>query len=363
MSNFQHKINFPQERWENIKNNYRLWWDRQIDRPLIFATKKVPSPPPFCGTPCDTSQIGFGNTDISPKQLAENIVYNLSITEFLGDSYPLFNFAASGPGIIAAYLGGELSLNEEGRIWFHPMNDRPEISNLHFEFDKENFWYKRTVEIIRNLKELSDGNMVVSFPDFGGIMDVLSTFFPSEELFFEMADNEEDVKRLLVELEHLWFEIYDNLYEELSGFKGYTSWCYVYSDRKTYIHQCDFSYMIGPDDFDEFVLPSLKKEFIFSQDPLYHLDGKGELIHLPKILECENLKAVQWVPGDGNNPPHEWPEVLEQIFGANMNTHLPANFDSIMQIKKNHGTARKVFAIYSLGENENLEESLKLFAD
>ncbi len=38
---------------------------------------------------------------------------------------------------------------------------------------------------------------------------------------------------------------------------GYSDWAGIYSDLPSYVPQCDFSYMIGPDMFDTFVKPEL----------------------------------------------------------------------------------------------------------
>ena len=43
------------------------------------------------------------------------------------------------------------------------------------------------------------------------------------------------------------------------------------------------------------------------------LDGAGQLPHLDSLLSIEELKGIQWVPGDGAKPCTEWPEVYRKI--------------------------------------------------
>ena len=67
--------------------------------------------------------------------------------------------------------------------------------------------------------------------------------------------------------------------------------------------QRDFAYMIGPDTFDEFIVPELTASSGRLQRPFYHLDGKGELVHLDRILAIPGPAGVQWIPGDGAAVP------------------------------------------------------------
>ena len=51
-----------------------------------------------------------------------------------------------------------------------------------------------------------------------------------------------------------------------------------------FISQCDFCCMIGPEQFDEFVFETLKKEASLIERSFYHLDGPGAVRHLDKIM-------------------------------------------------------------------------------
>ena len=69
--------------------------------------------------------------------------------------------------------------------------------------------------------------------------------------------------------------------------------------------QCDFCYMIGPEQFKKFVLPELAVSCKKLTNPFYHLDGPGQLPHLDYLLSIPELKGIQCVPGDGS--PHDGP--------------------------------------------------------
>jgi 5-methyltetrahydrofolate--homocysteine methyltransferase len=61
----------------------------------------------------------------------------------------------------------------------------------------------------------------------------------------------------------------------------------------------DFSYLIGPAMFDEFVKPGLADSCRRLPHSFYHLDGPGQLAHLDSLLAIAELDGIQWVPGAG----------------------------------------------------------------
>lgn len=96
--------------------------------------------------------------------------------------------------------------------------------------------------------------------------------------------------------------------------------------------QCDFSYMISPEMFREFVIDDLEQLCTVLPHTLYHMDGKGELPHLPQLTAIRHLDAIQWCPGDGAPRTMEWPEVYRQIRRSGKNIHVLGarkDFDSI----------------------------------
>ena len=77
--------------------------------------------------------------------------------------------------------------------------------------------------------------------------------------------------------------------------------------------QSDFSYMISPAMFERFVMPDLTACCNHLDHGFYHLDGKGEIPHLDMLLSIERLRGIQWIPGDGQPPPHKWLPLLKRI--------------------------------------------------
>lgn len=113
--------------------------------------------------------------------------------------------------------------------------------------------------------------------------------------------------------------------------------------------------MISPDFYDEFVLPEMEKMCSTLDRTIYHLDGVGNLNHLDSVLSIKSLDAVQWVPGEGNPPQEEWPEVLEKIQAAGKNIQLLDGLDQLEKVSAILGTARGIHLMPVQGQVENRE--------
>lgn len=349
-------INFDDSQWSKVRKNYDRWWNNSLDRPIINAKVYCLQNDyrPFIDE--WISQKHFSDLSITPKQIAERCVYETTNFEYIADGYPHINNVISGPGILSAYLGCEV-INNQGWTWFHPMKDRPSINKLSLKVDKNNIWFKRTMEIFKYEIEYSQGNIVISFPDMGGIMDVLASFFPSDQLPLALYDNPDDVKRLLNEIKDAWIACYEEFVNLFKGAtKGYTSWSPVYSEVPCYIHQSDFSYMLSTDMFEEFVLPHLNEIFTFVENSMYHLDGIGALPHLALLKKCNNLKCIQWVFGDGKGSATKWADVFNEIKKAGKTNNQMLKYEEMFNMKKKMNGLESFYIDYFVDPSETVEQ-------
>jgi 5-methyltetrahydrofolate--homocysteine methyltransferase len=212
--------------------------------------------------------------------------------------------------------------NGKDTAWFIPLYII-EISRLNFKYAEQNIWFNRLRDLIKSCHERWNGLVQIGMTDLGGNLDILSTFRPSENLIFDLCDHPEQVKRLTWEAHQTWwtyFEKLNALYQPLNP--GYTCWTPIFSEAPYYMLQCDFSYMIRPKMFAEFVLPELAASADRLGNAFYHLDGPGQLPHLDLLLEVDSIKGVQWVPGSGAPDVSHWQEVYRKIFQAGKLTQI-----------------------------------------
>ena len=349
-------IKFTSEDWARIKEDYDKWWNRKIDRPLIKVT--LQNEYDYSGTIPLLSQESCHRLDISAEDVIERIHIHLEHQEFLGDSFPSYNFDCFGPGLVAAFLGARLD-NSTGKVWFHPKQVK-ELRDMHFEFDKNNVWFNRVKDIYGAGMKKWKGNVLMGMPDLGGILDVLATLRGSQELLCDFYDNPEEVKRVSREIQEIWLEYY-RAFEEIlmPQSPGYTDWSGEFSITPVYVVQCDLSYMIGPDMFKEFVADDLNALCGALSHSLFHMDGKGELVHLPQLMEMESLDAIQWCPGEGVPRTMEWMDVYRQIRQSGKNMQILGNETDFKAIVKEIGMQGLYFNIPSYPVSAR-DEMLKL---
>jgi len=306
-------IHFDRQRLEGVLNNYELWWEGKLDRPLIRGTIVDAYAPSHTSRVSVLSQANCHDFSLSAEDLIDAEDSRLSTCEYLGDAYPVMDFAAFGPGILAAMLGSRLD-NSTGQVWFHPCE--PDISRLHVSYDPENPWSRRIRELYRAGLERWEGNVIMTLPDLGGIMDILASLIGTENLIFALVDEPEEVHRVQREIQTAWYAAYADFTAVLKPQGAYTDWNGLLSREPGYIPQCDFSYMLGPEMFEAFVMPILREDTRRIDHTIYHLDGIGAKKHLDALLTLPNLKAVQWVYGVDQPGPHAWLDVYHRVLDA-----------------------------------------------
>lgn len=329
-------VHFDLERMEQVLQNHMRWWRGELERPLV----KVTIQDMYCkgdSTIPALSQANCMNLQWSAEQVIDAIDSVLSSQEYLGDAFPMVNFDAFGPGVLAAFCGARMD-NSSGAVWFFPREEQ-EIEDIHACYDPNNPIVKRIKDLYKAGLERWQGTVIMGMPDIGGVMDVAATLRGTENLLMDLYDAPEEVMRLNREIQKAWYDAYTDLSKVLEPQRAVSNWSGLLSATPSYIIQCDFSYMIGNPMFKEFVLDTLKTDVQRLDNVIYHLDGVGELKHLEDILSIEKLKAVQWVFGDGQPPAEHWLDVYRQIAKAGKQMWICGTPESYLKVIDSiHGT-------------------------
>lgn len=349
-------IAFTDKQWDKVTSNYRAWWKNELGRailPCVFWGRDPGRAMP------KNSLLSFANCNdlsITPEQIIDRYDYELSCYEYAGDSFPLMQTMQFGPGIAAAFLGADL-LNDEHTVWFKPKEVKP-LSELHFEYDADNVWLNRLREIFLAGMKRWGGEVIIGMPDLGGVLDILASFRTTDNLLFDLYDEPEEVSRLVGEIADLWFRFHTELADLLKGSRGYSDWSSIFYEKPSYMLQSDFSFMIGPDMFDEFVKGELTKTSSRLSNAWYHLDGVGELKHLDTLLSIESIKGIQWVPGEGEPKTRDWSDVYRKISKAGKKIQAYYDLDSYYKevlavIEKPDHLVKMQFG-YPIGQKEQI---------
>ena len=304
-------LHFTEEDRERIEHDWTAWWAGEIQRPMVI----LQTMDTFFGA----SRKEYTREFLLEKPVNEVLDYyqaRLESISFYGDAWPKWwpNF---GPGIVTGFLGGKVEgMPEQHTVWFEADEPVP-MEDLHFIYNDENIWWQRIRNLTRAAVERWGKKVSVGHTDLGGILDILSSFRTANQLLYDLYEAPEEVSRLTREIRTVWLRYYDELHAIIKqAGRGTTNWAPIWSPGRTYMHQCDFSYMISPKMFEQFVLPDLTACFEHLDHAFYHLDGKGQIPHLDMLLSMENLAGIQWIPGAGQPGPSKWLPLLKRIRDA-----------------------------------------------
>lgn len=305
-------IPFKRENYIKINDTYEKWWSNQLERTIVpiyfYDAESEREPSSYPGINFMTAW----DFNITPEQFVDAYDWQFSKTRYYGEAFPRMHMTGFGPGAAATFMGCTPQPKPE-TVWFLPEKNVP-IKDLHFEYDPNNKYLRRVLDIYEAAMDKWHGEVLVEMADLGGNLDILASFRDAENLLVDLYDSPDEVLRCVWEIQALWVKYFDMISDIMkSEACGYTYWYGLYNPKPSYILQSDFCYMIGPDMFDTFVAPELKATSEHMHNATYHLDGVGELPHLGSIMKIDSIKGIQWVHGDGEAAYKDWTHVIKQI--------------------------------------------------
>ena len=353
-------FNYNEERWAALEKNWTAWWNHDLERPLVtaFAHKHDPDRKRPQWWRNWWESIGKAPFSVSAEEVAEECAKDLSQSVPLGDAWPRvwLNF---GPGSMAGYVGGEVDPKPE-TFWFYPgiWKDK-DLRDIKPEYLADNPWWQRVSSIQRACAERFGSNAQVGFSDFGGNMDIAASLRDTEKLLCDLIDDPEGVDALVGRVTELWLRYYDEQYAIAGATgRGVAPWAPIWSPKRTYMLQSDFSYMISPAQFERWVLPDLQTCCRHMEHAFYHLDGKGELPHLDLLLSIPELRGIQWIPGDGQPgcTAKEWRWIFERVRASGKLMQQFASVPEIIALAKEFPL--KGFIFETSGSGDTIEAGL-----
>lgn len=287
-------------KWKESKQRFEAWWTgAKVDRPLlqVVAPRATTSQAP---TPSSLEQQWL---DADYRIAAFR--HTMESTYFGGDAFPFLD-THIGPGTLSLYLGAVPEFYPE-TVWYHPCCD--DIGSAEIPpYDESNNYWQSTLELSYTGKAKMHGQAYITYPDLIEGLDTLSSLLGNDKLLYYLMDTPDDVHRLMRQVTDRYFDYYDRLYEIIKDEDGWSSYSafMICGPGRIAKLQCDFSAMIGPEMFKEFMAPYLAEQCARLDHSVYHLDGHLALPHLDILLGIEDLDAIQWTPGAGKSSPgHE----------------------------------------------------------
>lgn len=304
-------LNFCAEDWLRVQRDTNAWWAGELDRPLVYLAVDDPAVPPP-----PRQYLSNYPFSLHAEDVVDHYAPTLATRRYYGDAFPWLwiNF---GPGIMAGFLGAVVhSVSHPSEtVWFTPPGEGPEsFDRLSLGFSTDSAWWRRIRDVTAAFVARYGGSLQVGCTDLGGNLDILASLRTTAQLLVDVIEQPDEVLKVVPEITKSWLRYYDAVHAIIRPqCPGTSCWTPIWSPDKTYMLQCDFSYMIGPKMFERFVLSDLAACCDHLDHAFYHLDGKGQLPHLNMLLSIPRLRGIQWLPGDGQPSPEQWPGVLKRI--------------------------------------------------
>jgi hypothetical protein len=301
---------------EEAQARMTAWWHHEVvDRVAlaVYAKREAPREEPFTAPRPDTVEERWLNPEWRLAAWEQSFVN----TDFLGEAIPYFD-TNIGPGSLGLFLGCKGTL-VEGTVWYDPVIEDLETAP-DLTFDPQGEWYQRHLRLIEIGLAHGESRYYTSIPDLIENLDTLAALHGTEALLLDLVDKPAAVHRFQRQIVDLYFQAYDPMYEMVTQdaygccFSAFSTWA---PGRYAKL-QCDFSAMISPKMFEEFVMPYLDEQTRRLDYTMYHLDGPCAIQHLDLLLSLPRLNAIQWTPGSGDEPiaSPKWYPLYERVLKA-----------------------------------------------
>ena len=351
------------EDMDEVRERLTTWWNGgDIGRPAMHLS--APRPEPLEAVEAMPEPEGWV-THYSTRSFEYRV--NMSArtgigTYYLGESVP--SVAPDlAPNCVALYLGCN-GVEMPGTVWCEPCFEEPEEAK--FEYDPDNFYWDFSLRLGKEQLRLGQGKFFVSFPDLIEGLDTLAAMRGNDKLLFDLIERPEWVSHCLQQITDRYFRYYDILYDLFRDEVG-GSVFWAWAPGRMAKFQCDFSAMISPAMFGEFMVPVLTEMCERVSYCMYHWDGPCAIQHHDHLLSIPRLTMLQWTPGAGNEPTdHErWWPLFHKSFEAGKKVLIGCgSIESLKALKKEFGEGFKQFLINMGAESPaQAEEILKIASD
>lgn len=331
------------EDMDEVRERLRTWWHGgDIGRPAMIISSA-----PIFSTTCPTAnQVWMG--EAVPHAFAPMIA---------GGAFRC-------PSGLAVYLGSKVE-ETPGAAWIQPQPCIEDPEKACFDYDPDNLYWKSTLKAVRERVHIGKGKFLTGFPTLFEGLDALATMRGTEKLLLDLIDRPNWVHYALRRITDVYFHYYDMLYDLIRDEIG-GSHFWIYAPGRTTVLQCDFSSMISPQMFGEFMVPVLKEMSERISYCIYHWDGPGALPHHDHLLSIPSIQVLQWTPGTdtGVEPVFHkrWWPMYHKTIEAGKAVMLVAYGRQYEQLRKMKREFREKFKrfLWWIWEVESVEQGQKI---
>ena len=345
------------EDMDEVRARLTTWWNGgDIGRPAMHIT--APRPEPLEPVEAVAEPEGWvTNYSTTDYEYRVNLSARACIsTYYLAEAVPQVA-PDLAPDCLALYLGCP-GVEMPGTVWCKPCMLGPQEAR--FEFDPDNFYWQFTLRLGSEQLRLGKGKFLVQFPDLIEGLDTLAAMRGNHELLVDLMERPEWVHSCLRQITDRYFHYYDILYDMFRDEVG-GSHFWAWAPGRMAKFQCDFSAMISPQMFGEFMVPVLNEMCSRVSYCMYHWDGPGALAHHDHLLSIKRLRMLQWTPGAGQPPTWEeiWWPIYHKSIEAGKKLYIACDtVERLKGLKREFGLGLKQFLIAMGAESPQQAEEI-----
>lgn len=351
------------EDMDEVRERLTAWWNGgDIGRPAMLLT--APREEPVEHVEALPEPEGwvthYSTTDFDYR-------VNLSAracvgTHYLAEAVPTVA-PDLAPNCLALFLGCR-GIEMSDTCWCRPCIDSPETAR--FDYGPDNFYWDFCHRLGREQLRIGRGKCLIQFPDLIEGLDTLAAMRGTDKLLIDLIERPDWVHAALRQITDRYFRYYDVLYglfhDEVGG-SIYWAW----APGRMAKFQCDFSAMISPAMFGEFMVPVLNEMCERVSYCMYHWDGPGALPHHDHLLSIPRLAMIQWTAGAAAAPPADpvWWPYYHKTFEAGKKVFIGiGSIEQLKALKREFGAHFKQFLL-ALGAKslEQADEILAIASD
>jgi hypothetical protein len=303
--------------WAETRERFERWWSRDDLILGMFGTGIPSDTPLHPGVTDPGAPESLFTRHMDPEWVAARQEYELSRRHVPGELLPIA-YSDAGTVTLATILGAEPEFAEQN-VWYRKSDLAPD-NDRELTFDASDDWWRRLrAVVVANVKRAAS-RYLCGMPAIAPNLDVLAELRGFQNLLMDLIESPDWVKKKLTEINTVYFEVYDRLYDlvRLPDGSSVYQWFMIWGPGKVSQAQCDVAAMISPEMFGEFVVPPLREQCAWLDFSLYHVDGPDALGAVDGLLEIEELDAIEYTPGPqapGGGDP-SWYPLYRRILGS-----------------------------------------------
>lgn len=344
-----------------------FWAGSSLGRPAIHATVRRPD---FEPAVWEGEKLSPKEKDLSAEFQSFTALNALQSEIYLAEAMPGYAIRVDTHiPLLAALVGGEYEyVTDEdwwggywgGTAWIQPW---PEIFEQPLpKFDATDPFVEALTKVTQGVADFVGSLGIVSPPCYTDALSTLGALRKEQQLCADICLEPDPVIRWTQAATQLIIDSFEHFYAVLAerGYGECVSWLPLLAEGKMDSVQCDFSIMLSPDQYNEFVAPDLEKLTLHFDYSYYHLDGHDNMRFLNTISSLKGLGAIQYTRVAGSDYPgyclDDYREIRRR--GLSLYAHC-MNVDEAVETTKTVGPDGLFLALPQFSTVDEAEKAIR----